>query len=196
MKKLVVLFAASVLVLSTVFAGPFGLSNGMTLADVSKACDGTKPMKIENDSYVISPKQKHSSFSTYIVWISEDYGLYRIRAVSDEIKTNDYGTELRGAFYTFLPRLQKVYGEQVVFDGMIDKNSIWSDEQFWFTALGQGSRGLYALWTPQRGNQCIKDDLTGIMLQVAKASYNTGILILDYEFINQSFVEADEDDVL
>lgn len=196
MKKAIILLALVVSVSSLVFAGPFGLSNGMTLAEVTRACDGVKPIHIENDSYAISPKQKHSSFTTYIVWISDEYGLYRIRAASDEIKTNDYGSELKSAFYSFLPRLEKTYGKQVVFDGMIDKTSIWSDDRYWFTALGQGARGLFAIWSPLKGEQSIKDDITSIMLQVTKSSYDSGILLLDYEFLNQEFVQDDEDNVL
>ena len=42
----------------------------------------------------------------------------------------------------------------------------------------------------------VKDDLSYVRLWVSKASYRSGALLLDYEFINHELAEAKEDDVL
>lgn len=197
MKKLAVLILGILFSTALIYAGPFGLSNGMTLEEVTEACNGEIPRRIEQDDrYYISPSKSHSTFKTYIAWISEDYGLYYVRAISDEIYTNDYGTELKNAFYAFEPRVENAYGKGSVFDGITDRNTLWDADKYWFTALSDGARALYAEWYPKRGEKVLKDDLTYVRLWVAKAGYKSGVLLLDYEFANHEQAEAQEDDVL
>ena len=82
MKKIAVLILGLLLFSSFLYAGPFGLSNGMTLEEVTEACNGEIPKRIaQDDRYFIVPSKSHSTFTTYIAWISEDYGLYHIRAI-------------------------------------------------------------------------------------------------------------------
>lgn len=195
-KRLFVIFALCTM-LNALYAGPFGLSKGMTFEEVTEACNGKRPIRLENDDrYLIEPAKTHSTFKTYCAWISEDYGLYYIRAVSDEIMTNDYGTELKKAFYSFEPRIEKIYGTGHVFDDITDKDSVWTDDKYWFKSLSQGARELYAEWSPKKGEKVLKDDLSYIRLWVTESGYKSGILLLDYEFINHEQAEEKEDDVL
>ena len=121
MKKIAVLILGLLLFSSFLYAGPFGLSNGMTLEEVTEACNGEIPKRIaQDDRYFITPSKSHSTFTTYIAWISEDYGLYHIRAISDKIYTNNYGKELQNAFYSFEPRIENTYGKGSIFDGITD----------------------------------------------------------------------------
>lgn len=197
MKKIAVLILGLLFFSSFLYAGPFGLSNGMTLEEVTEACNGEIPKRIaQDDRYFIIPSKSHSTFTTYIAWISEDYGLYHIRAISDKIHTNNYGKELQNAFYSFEPRIENTYGKGSIFDGITDSNTIWDQDKYWFKALSDGARDLYAEWYPKQGQKVIKDDLTYIRLWVSNADYDNGILLLDYEFVNHKQVEAQEDDVL
>lgn len=121
MKKIAVLILGLLFFSSFLYAGPFGLSNGMTLEEVTEACNGEIPKRIaQDDRYFIIPSKSHSTFTTYIAWISEDYGLYHIRAISDKIHTNNYGKELQNAFYSFEPRIENAYGKGSIFDGITD----------------------------------------------------------------------------
>lgn len=197
MKKGIVVLVALFTFFSSLYAGPFGLSKGMSFEEVTEACNGKRPQRIENDDrYLIEPAKSHSTFKTYLAWISDEYGLYYIRAISDEITTNDYGTELKNAFYAFEPRVENAYGKGSIFDGITDKETLWKEDKYWFTALSQGARALYAEWTPKKGETVLKDDLSYVRLWVSKASYRSGALMLDYEFINHELAEAKEDDVL
>lgn len=92
MKKNIICFFILFVVFGTLYAGPFGLSNGMSLEEVTEACDGQMPRRVENDDrYLIMPSKSHSTFKTYLAWISDDFGLYYIRAISDDISTNKCG---------------------------------------------------------------------------------------------------------
>ena len=103
-----------------VYAGPFGLSMGMTYDEVQEACGGRAPQRIENDDrYYIVPEKSHSMFKIYIAWISDEYGLYYIRAVSDEIYTNQYGEEIKNDFYSFKNRIENIYGKPEIIDKII-----------------------------------------------------------------------------
>lgn len=196
MKKLFI-FLLVLFTCSAFYAGPFGLSNGMTFEEVTDACGGIAPKRIENDDrYLIQPEKSHSMFKTYIAWISEDYGLYYIRAISDEIDTNSYGTELKDAFYSFEPRLEKIYGKGILFDDLTDENTIYRFDSYWFSALSEGARALYAMWIPKKGERVLKDDLTFIRLWVSDSGFQKGIILLDYEFTNHEQAESKEDDVL
>ena len=58
------------------FAGPFGLSMGMTLEEVTEACGGREPVRLENDDrYLIVPEKRHSMFEHYAVRIDDAQGL-------------------------------------------------------------------------------------------------------------------------
>lgn len=56
-----------------IFAGPFGLSMGMNISQITEACGGNRPERIENDDrYFILPEKKHSTFVKYIAWIDNE----------------------------------------------------------------------------------------------------------------------------
>ena len=110
MKKIILPILIIAFVVSTIFAGPFGLSQGMSVSEVSKLSEkGFEPTNPDNDDrYIFIPKKKHELFKIYIAFIDNEKGLYGIRAVSEEIKTTDYGTELKNAFSNIVERLSKI----------------------------------------------------------------------------------------
>ena len=76
------------------FPAPFGLMMGMTIDEISEQCE-EEPSFMKDDVYLIKPKKSHPLFSYYAVYVSEKTGLYQIRAISDSVTCNDYGTEIR-----------------------------------------------------------------------------------------------------
>lgn len=176
---------------SVCFAGPFGLSMGMTLEEVTEACGGKRPQLVDDDFYLIEPKKRHSMLETYGVYIDEEHGLYYIRAISRDISTSGYGTEIQSAFSSLESSLSKSYGKPTGRIDEVDPASFWDDEQYWMMALSQGARTLAAGWEDN-----LPDALSGVALG-AQAEYTwKGYIVLEYKFENHELVESAEDEVL
>lgn len=144
MKKLfllLILLSAPILL----FSAPFGLSMGMTLDDLAEACDGAEPIHIEDDCYYVFPVKKHPLFKHYVAFVDDDEGLYLIRAVSDDISTNRYGTEIQNTFAEIKERVSKTYGRPRIIDE-IASDTLWKDDKYWLKALAEGSRTYAAIW--------------------------------------------------
>ena len=197
--KRIILFLAIILLPFTVFAGPFGLSMGMSMSEITEACGGKSPERIENDDrYYITPDKKHSTFKTYIAWISDEHGLYGIRGISDTVDTDKYGREIKNMFYNFEERVEAIYGKPEIIDKMIDKSSYSTSESEWSYSLREGARQLSALWNSGITGKKLKDDISNVCLFVTPIS-NIGyhfVLVIDYEFENTIKVEQNEDSVL
>ena len=175
------------------FAAPFGLKMGMTLKEIEKECIG-RAEHVKDDIYLVTPKKSHPLFAKYGVYVNEKVGLYGIRAMSDFIACNDYGTELKNAFENFKDRISKTYGEPEIYD-RIDRGSYMEDDKYWMMTLRNGARELYAVWG---GDSDLQDNLSGISLECKALDiphYGDGLLILDYDFKNASSVEDEQDSV-
>ena len=112
MKKLfllLILLSAPILL----FSAPFGLSMGMTLDDLTEACDGADLEHIEDDCYYVFPVKKHPLFKHYLAFVDDD-----------EISTNDYGTEIQNAFSEIKERISKTYGHPRMIDE-IASDTLW-----------------------------------------------------------------------
>ena len=200
MKKLVFVMFAMVIVVSSVFAGPFGLEMGMNLDDITKACGGIRPEKSDkyDDRYWISPTKSHPDFEHYLVFVDNNKGLYCIRAISTEINTTQYGTELKNFFYEMTERLSKTYGKPQIFDEI---NKSVSDflkkDEWWMSTLKDGSRTLEAVWEQGAGKITMSKDLDYVDLHAntRKYSLDKGYLILEYGFRNFEEIKKSQDDV-
>lgn len=171
-------------------SGPFGLKMGMTLEQITQACNNTKPKQIEDDKYYVYPAKKHPLFKYYYAYVDSSEGLYCLQAVSDDIKTNDYGTELKQAFAEIKDRISKTYGNPRMID-VVDSNSLWRDVSFWVKALDDGARTYAAIWEHQ-----LKDNLVRVYINTSAISYKEiGWITLEYDFSNKSIVEDSQDDV-
>ena len=111
MKKSILLSAFFIFGMVSVFTGPFGFSMGMTLDEITVACNGAEPKYIGDDRYYVQPAKSHPLFDGYVVWVSETSGLYYIKGISKEIKTTDYGTEVKQEFSKLLSPLERKYGK-------------------------------------------------------------------------------------
>lgn len=193
MKKLfllLILLSAPILL----FSAPFGLSMGMTLDDLTEACDGADPEHIEDDCYYVFPVKKHPLFKRYVAFVDSDKGLYCIRAVSDDISTNRYGTEIQNAFSEIKERVSKTYGRPRIIDE-IESDSLYTDDRDWVRSLEDGSRMYAAIWESSAKNE-LKDDLTEVSIYASAEDYlQTGWIILEYKFNNMQAVQDAQDDV-
>lgn len=194
MKKLfLLLILLSIPVL--LFSAPFGFSMGMSLDELKQACGGVEPEHMEDDDvYYVFPIKKHPFFKHYFALVDGDKGLYCISAVSDEISTNDYGTEIQNAFSEIKERISKTYGRPRMIDE-IAEDSLWKDDKYWIYSLADGARTYAAFWKSSAKNE-LKDDLTAVSIYASAEKYpQTGWIVLEYEFNNMQAVQDAQDDV-
>lgn len=187
---LLILLSAPILL----FSAPFGFSMGMSLDDLTEACDGVEPEHIEDDCYYVFPVKKHPLFKHYLAFVDDDEGLYLIRAVSDDISTNRYGTEIQNAFSEIKERISKTYGRPRIIDE-IESDCVFKDDRDWLRALAEGSRTYAAIWESSAKNE-LKDDLNNVSIYASAEDYpQTGWIILEYEYNNMQAVQDAQDDV-
>ncbi|WP_225969229.1 hypothetical protein [Treponema pedis] len=145
MKKL---FLAMIfgIILSFVYAAPFGLKMGMTVEEIAEQCE-EEPSYVKDDIYLVKPRKKHPLFSYYAVYVNEKTGLYQIRAISDSVTCNKYGTEIQNAFNSVKDRIAKTYGKPQIINKVDSAiSSFLQKDEYWFQTLKAGSRRLSAVW--------------------------------------------------
>lgn len=170
--------------------GPFGLKMGMTLSQISKACNNMRPKQIEGDKYYVYPVKTHPLFKSYIAFVDENEGLYCLQAETDQIHTRDYGIEVKDAFSEIKDRVSKTYGEPKMIDKIDPKSWLTSDSS-WLLAVGNGARIYAAIW-----DYNLVDDLERVSINVsANHIWYYGIVTLEYDFKNKLIVEDLQDDV-
>lgn len=167
----------------------------MTLEEITEQCEG-QPEFLENDIYLVKPKKSHPVFIAYLVYVNQNVGLYQIRAVSDEIKTNKYGTELQNTFNNVKDRISKTYGTPEIYDDVdINLSDYYQQDDYWFYTLREGSRELYATWGE---SEPLSDNLDLVALECIASDglYDgAGQLVLHYYFSNVNSVEDEQDSV-
>ncbi|MBQ8777318.1 MAG: hypothetical protein IJZ71_07550 [Treponema sp.] len=177
-----------------IYAAPFGLKMGMTIKEIAEQCE-SEPSFVQDDIYLVTPIKKHPLFTYYAVYVSERTGLYQIRAISDSIKCNNYGTEIQNAFNNVKDRISKTYGSPKIID-KVDPSSVWKAPKYWFQALKDGARQLSAVWGERTE---LADNLAGVALDCAVDNspfhYENTQLVLYYYFENASSVEGEQDSV-
>lgn len=194
MKKVILILLFSFLLPLSIFAAPFGLTMGMSLDDLAEACDGTEPKHIENDCYYVFPVKKHPLFKHYVAFVDSDKGLYCIKAISDDIQTNNYGSEIQNAFAEIKERVSKTYGKPRMIDE-IASDSLWKEDKYWVSALADGARTYACIWESSSKNK-LKDDLTDVSIYAsAQRVPQIGWIILEYDFNNMQAVKDAQDDV-
>ena len=191
------LFLAVLFIIGATFtyAVPFGLKMGMTIGEIAQQCED-EPSFLQDDIYLVTPIKKHPLFTYYAVYVNEGTGLYQIRAVSDSIECNQYGTELQNAFNNLKDRIGKTYGKPKINNRVDPKLSEFEQEDsYWFMTLKKGSRVLEAIWSEKTS---LPDDLYEIGLEcVADSGYVNGKshLHLYYIFNNALSIEDEQDSV-
>lgn len=191
------LFLAVLFIIGATFtyAVPFGPKMGMTIGEIAQQCED-EPSFLQDDIYLVTPIKKHPLFTYYAVYVNEGTGLYQIRAVSDSIECNQYGTELQNAFNNLKDRIGKTYGKPKINNRVDPKLSEFEQEDsYWFITLKKESRVLEAIWSEKTS---LPDDLYETGLEcVADSGYLNGKshLHLYYIFNNALSVEDEQDSV-
>ena len=196
MKKLCILFILFFIPVA-IFAGPFGLRMGMNLEELAEACI-EEPEYIADDRYYIQPKKSHPLFDGYVVWVSEANGLYYIKGISREIKTTDYGTEVKQEFSKLLSPLEKKYGKFKKID-KLSGDTLWKDSGDWMRAIADGARIYEAHWESTEENVETFEGLISIAIGIkTRATYinNEAYIWIEYGFLNAIDGFNNLDDVL
>lgn len=181
----------------SVFAGPFGLSMGMSLEEIAAECTD-EPKYIADDRYLIQPTKSHPLFENYIAWVSETNGLYYIKGISREIKTTGYGTEARQEFAKLISPLERKYGRFKRID-RLDEGTLWKSDAYWTSAIAHGARTYEAHWEATEENIADFDGLVTIAAGVkTRETYVTdeAYIWIEYGFLNQIEAFDELDDVL
>lgn len=176
-------------------SGPFGFDIGMTYDQVKAACGGREPEHIADDRYYVKPKKTHPVFEKYIVWISDSVGLYYVKAISGEIKTSEYGTEIRSRFDSVLKPLEAKYGGFYI-ENRVKQDFYFKDEKNWMYSIVQGARSYSASWFVNTDNYQNYDGLFGIMMGISAQFSSSGYIWIEYDFLNSEDARKDHDDAL
>lgn len=160
------------------FAGPFGLSMGMTKEQI-----GGEIKEMGPGYYAItSVPEPNPNFKMYSLIIGKELGLAKIVAVTPAIKTNIFGDALKTKFEELEELLIKKYGGNKKFNSLA-VGSIWNKPQEWMTSLKKKERNLSAAWDKNTGAK-LPDDLAQITLTAAAVKSDLGIIVLMYYFSN------------
>lgn len=170
MKK-AILCALMASIAGALMAGPFGLEMGMTLNEVAESCGGREPVDIGGGRYIVTPQKANPLFSECIAWISENEGLFALRANGEDVLSEPSGEELKKEFSAVQQKLEMVYGSAKLIDESKAKGESWMQE------LSSGQRVLEADWFPECG------DVEWVCL-VAEGTGSSAYLFVQYTFIN------------
>ena len=196
MKKMLFPILILTFIVSIVFAGPFGLSKGMSVSAISKLSkQGFEPERIsDDDKYFFIPKKPHDLFKAYIAYVDDRKGLYRINAVSNGIESSVYGLELRIAFNVLVHTLSKTYGTPKRTD-KIKENYKFKEGKYWLRSLKDGARELSATWKRGENGTTLPQELDKISVYLS-ANFLYGLINIDYSFSNSAEIEKKQVDVL
>ena len=176
-------------------SGPFGFDIGMTYDEVKAACGGTELEHISDERYFVKPKKSHPLFEKYIVWISNEYGLYYIKGISRDIITSSYGTEVRNQFDKLLYTLEQKYGKFEKMDS-IKNDCVLKSENFWMDTINEGAREYRANWFTLKPEDHNGLESIGLGIECSnKYSTDKAYIWLEYEFTNYDNAKEALDDV-
>lgn len=172
--------------------GPFGLQAGLS-KDVIEKMTGSQLTLADEAQRLYeleSPPKPNDAFHRYGIVISPTVGLCQIRAISETIRTNDYGTQLKSEFNSLKESLAAVYGEPKVLDALLP-GSIWNESRDWMTGLFKRDRSLTADWKSTQSSP-LKSDVQSIMLMTIAEGRDKGYLALIYDFQNHDACAAEQ----
>lgn len=168
----------------------------MTIEEIAEQCE-EEPSFVKDDIYLIKPVKKHPLFSYYAVYVNEKTGLYQIRAISDSMTCNDYGTEIQNAFNSVKDRIAKTYGKPRIINKVdASLSDYMKQDKHWFYNLKNGAQQLSAIWGEKTE---LADNLISVALDCVADNdiyhYEDAHLVLYYYFTNSTSVEDEQDSV-
>ena len=192
MKKITVVFLMFFFSFSVAFAGPFGLSKGMSVEQISKLSEkGFEPERVsDDDRYFFIPKNKIELFKACIAYVEEKKGLYRINAISEGINTSAYGIELINLFNLMVQGLSKTYGTPEITD-TVKEDYEFKEGRYWFRSLQDEARELSATWKNGKKGTTLPKELDSISMYVS-ANFLYGLINIDYYFSNSAEIQENQ----
>jgi hypothetical protein len=171
--------------ITTTYAGPFGLSMGMTKNQLEQL-ESTDNKFVYKTSKVPKPS---SQFDTYILQIGDKNGLCVIKALTDVISTNRYGFSVKERFKSLEKALEEKYGSHKIQDLLLS-GSIWDQPEDFMVGLTKNERFLRAYWDEEE-HSTMSDNIRSIALVAVGVSNETGIVYIQYEFSNTDKCEEE-----
>ncbi|QTP54110.1 hypothetical protein HNO51_05095 [Billgrantia sulfidoxydans] len=169
-------------------ATPFGFEKGLKVEEVT--CDIEE---INFGIYVTSqPPKPHSSFSSYVLRIAPQSGLYWVKGISGDIETDSAGTMLKSRADNMIERLAKVYGppERILF---FNPGTIWGESEDFMMGMACNEIHYGASWSKEAHE--LPSGLGNIYFAINAKSSNTGYMIIEYEFDNHEQGEREVEEV-
>jgi hypothetical protein len=175
MKKIAA--ALSLALCSTAFAGPFGLSMGMSLEQLKK--QGKITLTEHKFTYqTTSLIGGHPDYQLYSLFLTPKQGLCKILAASKTINSGSSGRELIEKYDRTVASLTRKYGAPTGSDDSLDEGSIWNEPRDWMMSLLKKER---TIWTSFSNRQ---DSINVLSVSPVALSGESGIINIIYAFDN------------
>lgn len=179
---------ASLVFSMAAWAGPFGLEMGMNKAQVENVVgklfqpDGM-PSSL-NSTFISESFPGHPDFKVYVFVIDPELGLAKIFLRSDEIKSDDYGTQIKRSFNIVSDQLKSKYGKDLFREFNHNNNRLFTRPDQWSMTLYLKDRVLLNAWKPKT------DNIDLLVLEAESNRPGSARLNLSYEFSNFDAVSA------
>ena len=188
-KSMVLLMVFFIFITYEAFCGPFGIDFGMTLEQIRKI-SSTSPENIGDNYYIITPPNTHEQFETYLVQIHPRYGVFFIKAIGKDIRTNGHGTELISRFNNLVSNIERTYGKYLRKD-WLNPESIFTESQYFMSTLSWGDRELVVFWDREEGSR-MPDDMLAIIMYAEATTSSIGYIAIEYYSINYDRIEEEQ----
>ena len=182
MKQIAFLFVA-LLAVSLSFAqdGPFGISMGDLPGQ-----HGCALYEDEDFVYTCDEIAKlHPDIEHYVVWSSEETGVFFVRGIGYENENDKYGVSVKEVVEKIANQLTIKYGKWTDHIDDIAHTSIWTDPDEWAEAVSVDERVYIYRWKSVSENDIIDIALYADAIYVN--DYNmaeTTYLVLEFRFSN------------
>ncbi|WP_395055218.1 hypothetical protein [Polaromonas sp.] len=174
--------------LKVIHPGPFGTQQGMTLKELETTIALTKSKEFFYTSG--DAPAPNGDFTAYGYWITPEHGLCKVTGISDAIKTNVFGEQLRDKYGAVKGALVEKYAKPSFDKDYVERGSIWTDPQDFMAGLQKQDRALGASWyahgpdIPAKRSVKLPPGLSMIELDAMADGHSDGKLVLAYSFEN------------
>lgn len=162
---------------------PFGIEFGVNIENLNILSE------LDEGKYVVDPPSKHPMFSTYVVQATPKHGVVWLKALSDEIPNDSFGTATSAAVDKIAGQLANKYGTgkktNILFHG-----ALWDSPEYWMNSLEANERQYNFVWEKPRSSGLPGDLSTIFVSAIAFNSFEGGVII---EYASSKFEEAAEE---
>lgn len=178
-----VLLMMVTMMVSTIQAGPFGFTMGMSLREV-KAIDGIVVKSETYRSYatVLQVANPPADIFDMYVLLFSNRGLYKIIA-SSTIRTKNDGRNLAREYFIMREYLKRVYGAFQEQELLIDETGPIPES--FMGMLKKKKVKIFSFW-PKDKKMKLVDHVRTAVLEISAYSLYTGTLVLTIEFTNST----------